>query len=48
VLVDLLTNPEMAAAIGQRGRAVFEAQAGATARTVEALLELLEETVEEQ
>jgi 3-deoxy-D-manno-octulosonic-acid transferase len=48
VLVDLLTNPEMAAAIGKRGRAVFEAQAGATARTVEALLELLEETVEEQ
>ena len=40
-LIELLTNPAMAAAMGERGRAVFEGQAGATARTVEALLELL-------
>jgi 3-deoxy-D-manno-octulosonic-acid transferase len=47
-LITLLTNREMAAAIGERGREVFEAQAGATDRTVEALVKLLEETVVEQ
>jgi hypothetical protein len=31
--------------MGQRGREVFDAQAGATARTVHALAELLEERV---
>jgi 3-deoxy-D-manno-octulosonic-acid transferase len=41
-LIELLKNRERAAAIGQRGRAVFYAQAGATARTVEALMALLE------
>jgi 3-deoxy-D-manno-octulosonic-acid transferase len=41
-LIDLLKNRERAAAIGERGRAVFEAQAGATARTVEALMALLQ------
>jgi 3-deoxy-D-manno-octulosonic-acid transferase len=41
-LIELLKNRERAAAIGQRGQAVFDAQAGATARTVEALMALLE------
>jgi 3-deoxy-D-manno-octulosonic-acid transferase len=40
-LIDLLLHRERAAAIGERGRAVFDAQAGATARTVEALLALV-------
>jgi 3-deoxy-D-manno-octulosonic-acid transferase len=40
----LLTDREMASAMGRRGRAVFEAQAGATTRTIEALKELLGET----
>lgn len=42
-LIDLLTNREKAAAIGEAGRRVFDAQAGATARTVQAMLALLEE-----
>jgi 3-deoxy-D-manno-octulosonic-acid transferase len=42
-LIELLKNREMAGALGQRGREVFEAQAGATARTVQALLSLLQE-----
>jgi 3-deoxy-D-manno-octulosonic-acid transferase len=42
-LIDLLKHRERAVAIGERGRAVFEAQAGATARTVEALMALLQE-----
>ncbi len=42
-LVGLMTNRERAAAIGERGRKVFEAQAGATARTVQALMALLQE-----
>jgi 3-deoxy-D-manno-octulosonic-acid transferase len=42
-LFDLLKNREKAAAIGERGRAVFDAQAGATARTVEALMALLQQ-----
>jgi 3-deoxy-D-manno-octulosonic-acid transferase len=41
-LIDLLKNREKAAAIGQRGRAVFDAQAGATARTIQALMALLQ------
>jgi 3-deoxy-D-manno-octulosonic-acid transferase len=40
VLVSLLENRE-AAAIGERGRAVFEAQSGATERTVKVLMELV-------
>jgi 3-deoxy-D-manno-octulosonic-acid transferase len=40
-LIELLKNREMAAAMGERGREVFEAQAGATQRTVDALLTLL-------
>jgi hypothetical protein len=38
----LLTEREDGMAMGQRGRVVFEAQAGATSRTVKALAELLE------
>jgi 3-deoxy-D-manno-octulosonic-acid transferase len=41
-LIDLLKNRQRAAAIGERGRAVFDAQAGATARTVQALAALLQ------
>jgi 3-deoxy-D-manno-octulosonic-acid transferase len=41
-LIDLMMNRERAAAIGGRGRAVFDAQAGATARTVQALMALLQ------
>jgi len=40
-LIDLLKSRERAAAIGERGRAVFDAQAGATARTVQALMAVL-------
>jgi 3-deoxy-D-manno-octulosonic-acid transferase len=43
-LIDLLKNREKAAAIGERGRAVFDAQAGATARTIQALMTLLQKT----
>jgi 3-deoxy-D-manno-octulosonic-acid transferase len=43
-LIDLLKNREKAAAIGERGRAVFDAQAGATVRTVQALMALLQKT----
>jgi 3-deoxy-D-manno-octulosonic-acid transferase len=42
-LIDLVRNRQRAEAIGQRGQAVFEAQAGATARTVEALVARLQE-----
>jgi 3-deoxy-D-manno-octulosonic-acid transferase len=42
-LIDLLKDRERAKAIGEHGRAVFEAQAGATARTVQALVGLLQE-----
>jgi 3-deoxy-D-manno-octulosonic-acid transferase len=42
-LIDLLKDRQKAAAIGERGRAVFEAQAGATARSVEELMALLQE-----
>ena len=42
-LIELLQNRELADAIGARGRAVFESQAGATGRTVQMLMELLQE-----
>jgi 3-deoxy-D-manno-octulosonic-acid transferase len=42
-LVRLLKSHESAAAIGERGRKVFEAQAGATSRTVQALMAMLKE-----
>jgi 3-deoxy-D-manno-octulosonic-acid transferase len=41
VLLGLLRDREAARALGERGRRVFEAQQGATARTVAALLEVL-------
>jgi 3-deoxy-D-manno-octulosonic-acid transferase len=41
-LIELLKNREKAGAMGERGRAVFDAQAGATARTVQALMALLQ------
>jgi 3-deoxy-D-manno-octulosonic-acid transferase len=44
-LVELLQNSDEARALGERGRAVFEAQAGATARTVQALTALLPDRV---
>lgn len=40
-LTELLTHPEEALAMGQRGRKVFEEQAGATGRSLEALHALL-------
>lgn len=42
VLIALLTDPEEAHAMGQRARRVFEEQAGATARSIEALREILD------
>jgi 3-deoxy-D-manno-octulosonic-acid transferase len=42
-LVEILRSSE-ARGMGERGRVVFEAQAGATARTVEALLKLMKMT----
>jgi 3-deoxy-D-manno-octulosonic-acid transferase len=44
MLADLLKNREEARAMGERGQAVFEAQAGATTRTVEALMRLMDQT----
>jgi 3-deoxy-D-manno-octulosonic-acid transferase len=41
VLIELLTDREQARGIGERGRAVFEAQSGATGRAVEALVGLV-------
>jgi 3-deoxy-D-manno-octulosonic-acid transferase len=40
-LIELLTDREAARAMGERGRAVFESQQGATARAVEALVGLV-------
>jgi 3-deoxy-D-manno-octulosonic-acid transferase len=40
-LIHIMTNREAARAMGERGRKVFEAQQGATARAVEALLGLV-------
>ena len=42
-LVDLLTKSDEAREVGESGRAVFGAQAGATRRTVEAVLGVMEE-----
>jgi 3-deoxy-D-manno-octulosonic-acid transferase len=42
-LIHLLSNPREADAMGARARHVFEQQAGATARCVEAISELLKE-----
>jgi 3-deoxy-D-manno-octulosonic-acid transferase len=42
-LIAMLGDTEEARTVGERGRAVFEAQAGATTRTVQALMELLQE-----
>jgi 3-deoxy-D-manno-octulosonic-acid transferase len=42
-LIALLCDKEEAKALGERGRAAFEAQAGATERTVQALTKLLQE-----
>jgi 3-deoxy-D-manno-octulosonic-acid transferase len=44
-LIDMLRDKEGSRALGERGRAVFEAQAGATARTAQAVVSLLEERV---
>lgn len=44
-LIALLRHTDAAQAMGARGREVFEAQAGATTRTVEALTALLQERV---
>ncbi|HMH15729.1 MAG TPA: 3-deoxy-D-manno-octulosonic acid transferase [Edaphobacter sp.] len=44
-LIAMLRNRDDAHALGERGRTFFEAQAGATARTVQALLELMQERV---
>ena len=44
-LIDLLRHTDATRAMGERGREVFEAQAGATARTVQAMMQLLEERV---
>lgn len=41
VLTELLIHPDKAQAMGQRAREVFERQAGATARSIEALRDLL-------
>jgi 3-deoxy-D-manno-octulosonic-acid transferase len=41
-LASLMRNGHEAHAVGERGREVFDAEAGATGRTVEALLGLLE------
>ena len=42
VLIELLTHPEQAKAMGERGRRVFEEQQGATKRTVEALIAMIQ------
>ena len=42
-LIALLRSRDDAKALGERGRVAFEAQSGATARTVQALLALLQE-----
>ncbi len=47
-LIELLQDRELAGAIGERGRAVFETQAGATARTVTMLTALLRKKAAER
>jgi 3-deoxy-D-manno-octulosonic-acid transferase len=44
VLVALIKNPEDARAMGDRARQVFDQQAGATARSVDALRQILDHT----
>ena len=41
-LIELLTHPVQAKAMGERGRRVFEEQQGATARAVEALVAMIQ------
>jgi 3-deoxy-D-manno-octulosonic-acid transferase len=41
-LTELLANREWAETMGERGRRVFEEQQGATARTVEALVAMIQ------
>jgi 3-deoxy-D-manno-octulosonic-acid transferase len=41
VLIELLGNPDDAKRMGQRARDVFEQQAGATGRSIDALREIL-------
>ncbi len=43
VLLAMLREQSTSRTMGDRGREVFEAEAGATARTVDALLDLLPE-----
>jgi 3-deoxy-D-manno-octulosonic-acid transferase len=43
-LIAMLRDTDDARALGERGRAVFDAQAGATARTVQALMALLQKS----
>jgi 3-deoxy-D-manno-octulosonic-acid transferase len=43
-LIALLRDRDEAKALGERGRAAFEAESGATARSVEALTALLQES----
>ena len=45
-LSELLTDPVEARAMGERARRVFEEQAGATTRSVEAVRQLLEDQIE--
>ena len=40
-LAELLANPKVARAMGERGRSVFEKQQGATGRAIEAILAML-------
>ena len=47
-LIELLKDCELAGAIGERGRAVFASQAGATARTVQALTAILRQNAVER
>ena len=42
VLKELLANPKVARAMGERGRSVFERQQGATGRAIEAILTTLQ------
>jgi 3-deoxy-D-manno-octulosonic-acid transferase len=44
-LIGMLRDKDGSRALGERGRLVFEAQAGATARTAQAVVSLLEERV---
>jgi 3-deoxy-D-manno-octulosonic-acid transferase len=39
---ELLSDPQAAREMGERGRRVFEEQAGATERTIEAIVQILD------